>query len=43
MSTYRIIKFFAAENVTLTLKKGNQMEEVSFKAGKNIVLDEQNR
>lgn len=43
MTTYRITKFFAAENVTITLKKGSKMKEVSVKAGKKIVLDEQNR
>ena len=43
MSTYRVVKFYAAENVTINMNKGGTVEAVSFKAGKKILLNEQNR
>ena len=43
MNTYEIEKFFTAEEVTLTIKKGNKEKEITYKAGKKITLDENNR
>lgn len=43
MNTYEVEKFYCAEEVTLMIKKGNKEKEVTFKEGKKIVLDENNR